>query len=141
MVSNSTLMRELDTTWYAGVDSNLYDEIINENGQVTLVKTGTKDVKVPDIYRLPIKNVYLVDTSGFFSPGTKCLIGKLNVHVVKTPPKNKRILYSNIFMLHHGIKNDEHIFLFLNKPTNSYEQFYFHKYGPAKIQKYKAGQF
>lgn len=77
MVSNSTLMRELDTTWYAGVDSNLYDEIINENGQVTLVKTGTKDVKVPDINRLPINNVYLVDTSGFFSPGTKCLIGKL----------------------------------------------------------------
>ncbi|GEM_PF-3138296 len=141
MVSNSTLMRELDTTWYPIVDSNIYDEIINENGEVTLVRTGTKDVIVPDINKLPIKDVYIVDMSNFFSPGTKCLIGKLNVHIVKTAPKDKKILSSNIFLLLHGIKNEEHIFMFLNKPTNMYEQFFFKKNGPAKIQKLNRGQF
>lgn len=141
MVSNSTLMRELDTTWYPRIDSNTYDEVVNGNGEITKFKTGTKKVNMPDMSRLPIKKVYLVDTSNFFSPGTKCLIGKLNVHIVKTPPKNKRILYSNVFIVHHGIKNDDHIFLILNKPTNMYEQFYFLKNGPAKIQKFKTGQF
>lgn len=141
IVSNSILMRELDTTWYPMIDSITYDEVVNGNGEITKVKTGTKKVNMPDISRLPIKNVYLVDTSSFFSPGTKCLIGKLNVHVVKATPKDKRILYSNVFMLHHGIKNDEHIFLILNKPTNMYEQFHFHKEGPAQIQKFKTGQF
>lgn len=141
IVANSTLMRDLDTTWYPNVDSNIYDEIINENGQVTLVKTGTKKVNMTDMSHLPIKNVYLVDTSNFFYLGTKCLIGKINVHIVKTAPKNKRILYNNIFMLHHGIKNDDHIFLLLNKPTNRYEQFYFNKNGPAKIRQFKTGQF
>lgn len=141
MVCNSTLMRELDTTWCPLIDSNTYDEVVDENGEITKVKTGTRKVNIPDMNRLSTKNVYLVDTSGFFSPGTKCLIGKLNVHVVKTPPKNKRILYSNVFMLHHGIKNDDHIFLILNKPTNMYEQYYFHKNGPAEILKIKGGQF